>query len=124
MKFKEESILLEVPISGDIRTTKSHITFNYKGIDIIVPIDFKTDLGSIPQFLQGIFPKDGKAMFGYILHDYLYYSGKYCQQECDNILEIAMNELDVGWWTRKAVRNGLRIGGFIAYLKHRKRNQK
>jgi len=120
-QFKEQFIDLTVPISGDIRTTKSELTY-YSEIAkayIIVPIGMKTDLGSIPQILQNIFPKDGKAMFGYVLHDYLYKSGKYSQSMSDDILEEAMEVLGVIYWRRKAVRVGLGVGGFVAYNNYR-----
>ena len=124
--FKEDTILLSVPKSGDIRTTKSILTYksNLTFETLIVPIGFKTDLGSIPQALQNIFPKDGKAMFGYILHDWLYFKGSYSQSVCDDILEEAMESLGVTWWRRKAVRFGLKLGGSIAYNNHRKGKHK
>jgi len=121
-RFKETEIKLSVPISGDIRTTLSEIHF-YSDIVkewIIVPIGLRTDLGSIPQILQNIFPKDGKAMFGYIVHDWLYKTGKYSRSISDDILEEAMKVLGVGWLARKSVRNGLRVGGWVAWNNHRK----
>ena len=124
--FNETQIKLQVPISGDIRITLSELSYNSKITfeTLKVPTGFKTDLGSIPQILQGIFPKDGKAMFAYILHDWLYYIGDYTQKQCDDILEEAMQTLGVVFWRRKAIRNGLRVGGFIAYNNHRKRDGK
>ena len=123
--FHEEYIKLEVPRSGDIRTTLSTITYTseitYKLL--IVPLGLKTDLGSIPQILQNIFPKDGLAMFAYILHDWLYKQGKYTQSVCDDILEEAMQSLGVGYLTRKSVRMGLRIGGSKAYQEHRRNDE-
>lgn len=120
--FKETTIDLRVPLTGDIRTTLTPLTYYSElvGAEIIVPVNTDTDLGSIPQFLQGIFPKDGKAMFAYILHDNLYDSGLYSQSISDSILEEAMKTLKVGWFTRKAVHNGLRVGGFVTYNKYRK----
>ena len=38
------------------------------------------------------FPKDGKAMYGYILHDYLYQIGLFSRSETDDILEEAYIE--------------------------------
>jgi hypothetical protein len=123
--FEENNISLSVPITGDIRVTKSELTYytNIKKCLILVPVEFSTDLGSIPQFLQGIFPKDGKAMYAYILHDYLYATGLFTRSECDAILEEAMKSLGVGWWTRKSVRAGLKLGGWVAWNKHRKGNK-
>ena len=120
-QFKEKTISLSVPLSGDIRTTQSELTY-YSEIAkcyILVPIGIKTDLGSIPQAFQNVFPKDGKAMFAYILHDYLYKTGMFSQKICDDILEEAMKSLGVTWWRRKVVRNGLRVGGWVAYNNYR-----
>ena len=120
--FKEEYITLEVPKSGDIRKTLSPLTYYSEMLDktIKVPLYMLTDLGSIPQVLQGIFPKDGKAMFAYILHDCLYQSGILTRKQSDDVLEEAMNTLGVTWWRRKSVREGLRVGGFIAWNNYRK----
>jgi len=121
--FKENHILLSVPLTGDIRTTKSILTYYteiFKSQLLLVPEDTETDLGSIPQMFQNVFPKDGKAMFAYILHDYLYKTGLFTRKESDDILEEAMKSLGVSWWRRKAVREGLRVGGWVAWNKYRK----
>jgi len=123
--FFETDIDLTVPITGDIRTLKSELTYytEIKKCLILVPAFFETDLGSIPQFLQGIFPKDGKAMYAYILHDYLYATGLFTRSESDAILEEAMKSLGVSWWRRKSVKAGLKMGGWVAWNKHRKGNK-
>jgi hypothetical protein len=123
--FIEESIDLKVPIEGEIRELLSPIHYYSRKHKVLikVPIGLKTDLGSIPQMLQGIFPKDGKAMFAYILHDYLYKIGKFTRSESDDILENAMKRLGVGWGTRKSVRTGLALGGWVAWNKHREKEK-
>ena len=120
--FIETEVDLTVPITGDIRTIKSPIRYYSEIIKdfINTEIGSKTDLGSIPQFLQGVFPKDGKAMFPYINHDTLYKKGLYPRNICDDILEESMKVVGVSWWRRKAVREGLRVGGWVAWNKHRK----
>lgn len=115
--FKQRYILLSVPQEGDIRTTMSELIF-YSSLvkdHIVVPAGTKTDLGSIPLFLQGLIPKDGKAMFAYILHDYLYQVGKYSREVCDDILNEAMKVLGVVDWRRYSVRQGVRLFGQKAY---------
>jgi len=124
--FREDEILLSVPTSGDIRTLQSELTYFTEIVReqlLLVPKGIKTDLGSIPLFLQNIFPKDGKAMFAYILHDYLYQIGLFSRSETDDILEEAMESLSVSWWRRKSVRGGLRIGGWVAWNEHRNKNK-
>ena len=122
--FKEDYITLEVPKSGDIRKTLSPLTYYSEMLDktISVPLYMLTDLGSIPQILQGIFPKDGKAMFAYILHDCLYQSGILTRSQSDDVLEEAMTTLGVTWWRRKSVREGIRVGGWKAWNEYRKGN--
>ena len=125
--FREDEILLSVPTSGDIRTLQSELTYFTQVVQeqlLLVPKGIKTDLGSIPRALQGIFPKDGKAMFAYILHDYLYQVGMFSRLESDEILEEAMGSLGVSWWRRKAVKLGLRVGGWVAWNEHRAENKK
>ena len=125
--FKENEVLLSVPTSGDIRTLQSKLTYFTEVVEnqlILVPKGIKTDLGSIPRFLQGIFPKDGKAMFAYILHDYLYQVEIFERLESDEILEEAMDSLGVVWWRRKAVKYGLRVGGWVAWNEHRAKDKK
>jgi len=120
--FRESEVLLSVPTSGDIRTLQSELTYFTKIVKpqlILVPKGIKTDLGSIPRALQGIFPKDGKAMFAYILHDYLYQTGMFSRLESDSILEEAMGTLGVSYWRRKTVKFGLRLGGWVAWNEHR-----
>ncbi len=117
--FEEKYINLKVNIDGEKRTTLSPITFETKQYKIVVPKGFITDLGSIPIMLQPIFPKDGKAMFGYILHDYLYQMGLFTRDESDDILEDAMHSLGVSYFRGKSVRIGLKIGGQKAWNEHR-----
>lgn len=121
--FREREILLSVGITGDIRTTRSVLTYYTEVVKpqmILVPVGFDTDLGSIPRVFQGLIPKDGLAIFAYILHDYLYKTGLFTRSQCDLILEEAMKCLGVNWVHRKAVLNGLRVGGWVAWNKHRK----
>ena len=123
--FVDNYIVLKVPQPGLIRTTMSTLHYGSDLVDalIVVPEGLQTDLGSIPRVLQGIFPKDGKAIFAYILHDYLYTAGMYPRDTTDDILEEAMEALGVDWITRVLVRSGLRIGGWVSWDKHRKNDR-
>jgi len=122
--FLEEEIDLRVGRDGVLRTTKSILTYYSESIVnqlIVVPVGFETDLGSIPQFLQGIFPKDGKALFAYVLHDYLYKTGMFTRAESDDMLKEAMKSLNVVWWRVFFVRKGLKVGGGKAWKEHRQK---
>ena len=120
-EFLENGVLLWLPKEGEIRTTESELNFysDVVGEWIKVPTGLKTDLGSIPAALQWLFPTDGKAVLGYVLHDYLYKTGLYTRNECDDILEEAMKLLDVSYWKRRSVRAGLKVGGWVAWNNHR-----
>jgi len=118
--FKENNIKLQVPQAGEVRVLLEDFTYNSdKDGGIVIKAGLDTDLGSIPKVLRGIFPNDGKAMFGYILHDFLYRDGRFSRNKSDDILEEAMKTLGVSWWRRKSVRWGLKIGGGSAWKRHR-----
>ena len=125
-EFKDNEILLSVPQNGEIRTLQQDMFYFSDLAKTIIKVEkgLKTDLGSIPKILRGIFPNDGKAMFGYILHDYLYSTGIFSRNKSDNILEEAMKTLGVSWWRRKSVRAGLKVGGWVAWNNHRKKDGK
>ena len=124
--FVENFVDLRLPKEGKIRTTQSELHY-YSNIAkdyIIVPIGFETDLGSIPSWLQWLFPKDGLAVLAYILHDYLYKIGfKSNRDLCDDILKEAMGVLKVKGWRKYCVRAGLKLGGWIAWNKHRENDK-
>ena len=124
--FEQDFIDLRLPKSGNIRTTMSVLTYHSDIVEdiIVVPIGTKTDLGSIPSWLQWLFPKDGLAVLGYVLHDHLYATGIYSRDISDRILKEAMQVLGVKSWRANGVRAGLKVGGWYAWNKHRKKDKK
>ena len=105
-------------------------------IYIIVPKGFVTDLASVPLFLTGIFPRDGKYTKAAILHDLVYQSVKnrteiddndseldpihlinkyHTRYLADRIFLMGMRELGVGMITRTLMYNGVRAGGGFSY---------
>jgi len=125
-KFKNTELVVSIPLTGDIRTLASELVYYSEllGTTVVVPIGFPTDLGSIPKVLQGIFPKDGKATYGYVVHDYLYKYGMVSRDLSDDVLEEAMEVLGVSAWRRKCVRFGLKVGGWKAWNEHRAKEGK
>lgn len=123
--FLQTTLLVELPIEGKIRTLKQELKYYSQilGEVVVVEIEFKTDLGSIPQLFQGFIPKDGPASFPFVIHDKLYREGKYSQKICDEVLKEACEITKVWWWRRYAIREGLRIGGFKAYDNYRKNDK-
>lgn len=125
--FKEDHVDLRLPKEGKIRTTLSELIYYSAELNqtIIVSKGLETDLGSIPFWLQWIFPKDGLAVLAYILHDYLYKIGfKGDRNVCDDLIVEAMEALGVKRWRRVAVRHGLKVGGWYSWNKHRKKDKK
>jgi hypothetical protein len=82
---------------------------------IRVPIGFTTDLASVPQLFQNLFPKDGKYKDAAVVHDYLYSTqglyGKFTRKQSDKIFSQAMKDLGVSWWRRSMIYRAVRIGG-------------
>lgn len=125
--FKQDKLYLALPKKGIMRQLDGELTYYSEILDeeIVVPVGFLTDLGSIPPFLQWIFPKDGLAVFAYVLHDYLYYLNfRDDRNLCDDLLKEAMNSLGVCDWKISCVRVGLKTGGWYAWNKHRERIEK
>lgn len=120
--FKQKTILVELPIEGRIRTLREKLEYYSEILKewTVTEIGFKTDLGSIPQILQGLIPKDGKGTYPFINHDKMYREGKYSQKVCDDVLSEACKVTGVKWWRRVLIREGLRVGGFIAYNNYKK----
>ena len=124
--FKQETLLVELPIAGKIRTLKEKLEYYSELLEewTITEIGFKTDLGSIPQLFQWLIPKDGKASYPFINHDKMYREGKHSQKVCDNVLKEGCEVTDVVWWRRVVIREGLRVGGHVAYNNYRKNDKK
>lgn len=89
--------------------------------NIIVPAGFITDMGSVPRIFWNILSPWGKASKAFILHDYLYSTEKRSRLVSDAILLEAMEVLGVNWFQRKLIYNGVRMGGWIAWKKNRKK---
>jgi len=96
---------------------------------IKVPKGFITDLYSIPKIVRSIVSKIQNANGSAVIHDYLYTSqlfGKDGKQKADNVLLRAMvnHWCPVGWWSRKKIMLGLKVGGYFVYKnKSKKHNE-
>lgn len=69
---KIHSIIKLNKLNNDLYEVKEDIIYNVFGGQLIVPKGFKTDLASIPKFINCIIPKRGLYDAGAILHDFLY----------------------------------------------------
>ena len=83
---------------------------------ITVPKGFVTDFASIPQvFWSADLSPNGKYSKAAIVHDYLYWTQGCTREQADNILDIAMQESNVGTLQRTAIYWGVRLGGDSAW---------
>ena len=91
---------------------------------ITVPKGFVTDFASIPRMLWVVLPPWGTYGKACVLHDYLYFSGIYDRNRCDDIFLESMGVLDVSWVKRRIMYRGVRTGGWVAWRKHRRNDPK
>lgn len=86
---------------------------------ITVPIGFKTDFASVPR-IGWIYALLGDiAHQPAVIHDACYYYAWYSKEIADKILLEAMAAIGLGW-RRYPIYWGVKIGGFVAWNKHRK----
>ena len=108
--------------------------YNIDGKEYIIPKGFQFDGASIPKFLRTFFSPVGVLLIGGLVHDYMY-KYTHCkpvsakgallvvdQKRADQIfrdINIVVN----GFYTMNYLAYwSLRIGGFVAWNGHRKRN--
>jgi hypothetical protein len=110
--------------------------YNIDGTEYVIPKGFTFDGASIPKFLRTFFSPVGVLLIGGLVHDYMY-KYTHCkpvstksallvvdQKRADQIfrdINIVVN----GFYTMNYLAYwSLRIGGFVAWNGHRKRNAK
>ena len=110
--------------------------YNIDGKEYIIPKGFQFDGASIPKFLRTFFSPVGVLLIGGLVHDYMY-KYTHCkpvsakgallvvdQKRADQIfrdINIVVN----GFYTMNYLAYwSLRLGGFVAWNGHRKRNAK
>jgi len=110
--------------------------YNIDGTEYVIPAGFQFDGASIPKFLRTFFSPVGVLLIGGLVHDYAYKyktllevnkkktMGDLTQKRADEIfrdINIVVNGFYVmnylAYWS-------LRLGGFVAWNGHRKRNNK
>ena len=110
--------------------------YEINGERYVIPAGFQFDGASIPKFLRTFFSPVGVLLMGGLVHDYMY---KYtvCKPSNDKgaMLVVDQKKADQIFRDINIVVNGfyvmnylaywsLRIGGFVAWNGHRKRNAK
>ena len=110
--------------------------FNLDGKDYVIPAGFTFDGASIPKFLRTFFSPVGVLMIGGLVHDYAYkYKTLLLKNKKQTMGEITQARADEIFRDINIIVNGfysmnylaywsLRIGGFVAWNGHRKRDAK
>ena len=110
--------------------------YNIDGEEYVIPAGFQFDGASIPKFLRTFFSPVGVLLIGGLVHDYAYKyktllevnkkktMGEITQARADEIFRD-INVIVNGFYTMNYLAYwSLRIGGFVAWNGHRKRNAK
>ena len=112
--------------------------WKYKMNDVtyIIPAGFQFDGASIPKFLRTFFSPVGVLLIGGLVHDYMYkYTACKPVNKKDPLLVVDQKRADQifrdininvnGFYTMNYLAYwSLRLGGFVAWNGHRKRNAK
>ena len=110
--------------------------YTLNGTDYVIPKGFTFDGASIPKFLRTFFSPVGVLLMGGLVHDYMY---KYAackpadkkgqlllvdQKKADEIFRDINIEVNGFYFMNYLAYWSLRLGGFVAWNGHRKRNAK
>ena len=110
--------------------------YNIDSTEYVIPAGFQFDGASIPKFLRTFFSPVGVLMMGGLVHDYAYkYKTLLKKNKKDTMGELTQKRADEIFRDINIIVNGfytmnrlaywsLRIGGFVAWNGHRKRNAK
>ena len=109
--------------------------YRMNGNEYIIPAGFQFDGASIPKFLRTFFSPVGVILVGGLVHDYMYkYSalkrtGKgglllVDQKKADEIFRDINIEVNGFYFMNYLSYWSLRLGGWVAWNGHRKRNSK
>ena len=110
--------------------------YNIDGTEYVIPAGFQFDGASIPKFLRTFFSPVGVLLIGGLVHDYAYkYKTLLKKNKKDTMGDITQKRADEIFRDINIIVNGfysmnrlaywsLRLGGFVAWNGHRKRNSK
>jgi hypothetical protein len=120
-----------IPVMPAMKDWRLQVNVHYSGmikgkaIHVEVPMGFITDFASIPLLLQPIVGKPtGRHGVAAVVHDYGYAHNRYDQETWDMIMLDIMKLSGVGWLRRNTIYYGLRVGGFVAWNKYRRKDAK
>ena len=110
--------------------------YTIDGTDYVIPAGFQFDGASIPKFLRTFFSPVGVLLVGGLVHDYAYkYTtlleknkkntmDKLSQKRADEIFRDININVNGFYVMNYLAYYSLRLGGFVAWNGHRKRNAK
>ena len=111
--------------------------FNYtlNGENYVIPAGFQFDGASVPKFLATWLSPTGVLLMGGLIHDYAYKYETLKKISGDTMGKITQKQADIIFRDINIEQNGfhllnylaywaLRIGGFVAWNGHRRRNAK
>ena len=111
-------------------------TYKLRGVEYVIPKGFTFDGASVPKFLASFLSPVGVLLVGGLVHDYAYkYAALKPKNDKDALLIVNQHEADKIFRDINIEVNGfhflnylaywaLRVGGFVAWNGHRKRNAK
>ena len=109
--------LLLTPLK-DGRNWRVEMPFAYAsgwGWHVTVPVNFETDLASIPKLFWNILPPFGKYTEAAVIHDWLYRTHLIPRADADDILLEAMRLCNVPDWQRAIIYVAVRTFGWHAW---------
>ena len=109
--------------------------YRMNGNEYIIPAGFQFDGASIPKFLRTFFSPVGVLLVGGLVHDYMYKYAALKRTGKGGLLLVDQKKADQIFRDINIVVNGfytmnylaywsLRLGGWVAWNGHRKRNEK
>ena len=110
--------------------------YKINDVEYVIPAGFQFDGASIPKFLRTFFSPVGVLLIGGLVHDYMYkYTACKPADKKGSLLIVDQKKADQIFRDINIVVNGfytmnylaywsLRIGGFVAWNGHRKRDKK
>ncbi len=124
-KFPDVAQFSDAGMRGDCRIFRLVAPFHYissNGI-IKIPKGFCTDGASVPRIFWNIFSPFGSYFAAALVHDFLYSKDSdelFCisdRKQADLIFFQAMQDIGVGWLTRRTIYRAVRLGGWASYKK-------
>lgn len=130
-----------LPINGEWEDDEIHFILHspfvyvddVKGITVTIPAGFRTDFNSAPEVANWYFNRKDYMKAG-LVHDWLYkfpskfesatYIPPLTRQQCDDIHRRILDLEGCRWSRRQAIYLALRVGGGVAWNRHRQEDTK